>query len=81
MRLPRDVSGEDFAKRLSKLGYAVTRQTGSHMRLTRNQDGAEYHLTIPAHQTLRLGTLHAILSDVSTQLNLDRETLVETLFK
>ena len=34
MRLPRDVSGTDLAKVLQAYGYRVTRQTGSHMRLT-----------------------------------------------
>jgi predicted RNA binding protein YcfA (HicA-like mRNA interferase family) len=31
MKLPRDVSGADLAKRLGRLGYEITRQTGSHM--------------------------------------------------
>ena len=34
MRLPRDLSGSDLAQSLSKLGYLITRQTGSHLRLT-----------------------------------------------
>ncbi len=46
MRLPRDVSGEDLARRLRVLGYEITRQTGSHMRLT-TQEGGEHHVTIP----------------------------------
>lgn len=29
MRLARDVSAADLAKRLERLGYRVTRQTGS----------------------------------------------------
>jgi predicted RNA binding protein YcfA (HicA-like mRNA interferase family) len=34
MRLPRDVSGGELVKLLGRLGYRVTRQTGSHIRLT-----------------------------------------------
>lgn len=34
MRVPRDLSGVDLVKRLERMGYSVTRQTGSHMRLT-----------------------------------------------
>ena len=34
MKLPRDLSGDNLAKALCKLGYQVTRQTGSHLRLT-----------------------------------------------
>ncbi len=31
MKLPRTLSGDDLVKALAKLGYAVVRQTGSHM--------------------------------------------------
>ena len=31
MRIPRDTSAPDLIKALHCLGYAVTRQTGSHM--------------------------------------------------
>ena len=34
MKLPRDLSGLDLAKALSNVGYRVSRQTGSHLRLT-----------------------------------------------
>jgi predicted RNA binding protein YcfA (HicA-like mRNA interferase family) len=34
MKLPRDLSGPDLAKVLRSVGYEITRQTGSHMRLT-----------------------------------------------
>jgi len=54
VKLPRDLSGRDLARLLGRLGYAVTRQTGSHMRLT-TQAGGEHHLTIPDHDSLRLG--------------------------
>ena len=37
MRLPRDLSGEALADMLGRYGYEVTRQTGSHMRLTSTQ--------------------------------------------
>jgi predicted RNA binding protein YcfA (HicA-like mRNA interferase family) len=30
MKLPRNLSGEDLAKALERLGYQVTRQTGFH---------------------------------------------------
>ncbi len=35
MKLPRDVGGGELAKLLDKYGYEVTRQTGSHMRLSK----------------------------------------------
>jgi predicted RNA binding protein YcfA (HicA-like mRNA interferase family) len=51
MRLPRDVSGAELAKRLSVFGYHITRQAGSHLRLT-TTEGGEHHLTIPHHDPL-----------------------------
>jgi predicted RNA binding protein YcfA (HicA-like mRNA interferase family) len=79
MRLPRDLSGADFAKALEKVGYRVTRQTGSHMRLT-IRSVPEHHVTIPAHDPLKIGTLAAILGDVCAHLKVDREELVRRLF-
>jgi predicted RNA binding protein YcfA (HicA-like mRNA interferase family) len=34
MRLPRDLSGGELIKALTLLGYKVTRQAGSYIRLT-----------------------------------------------
>ena len=79
MRLPRDLSGNDLAQALRKLGYSITRQTGSHLRLTTHKDG-EHHLTIPLHSPLRVGTLSAVLADVATHFKMTREQLVDKLF-
>ncbi len=79
MKLPRDVSGDDLAKALAQLGYRLTRQTGSHLRLTTIEHG-EHHVTIPRHGTLRLGTLASVLGDVARHFDLAREELVEQLF-
>jgi predicted RNA binding protein YcfA (HicA-like mRNA interferase family) len=79
LRLPRDVSGDDLAKALSDLGYRVTRQTGSHLRLT-TLEGGEHHVTIPRHPALRVGTLAGLLSDVAQHFAVTREELVVRLF-
>jgi predicted RNA binding protein YcfA (HicA-like mRNA interferase family) len=34
MKLPRDLSGDELARALKKLGYVVTRQKSSHIRMT-----------------------------------------------
>ncbi len=80
MRLPRDISGEQLAQRLKLFGYRVTRQTGSHLRLTSTSRGDEHHITIPRHPSLRVGTLSGILGDVATYLGIDRTELVQALF-
>ena len=79
MRLPRDLSGRELARALSRFGYAVTRQTGSHIRLT-TMVGGGHHLTIPDHQALRVGTLAAVLDDVASHLGRNREDLLADLF-
>jgi predicted RNA binding protein YcfA (HicA-like mRNA interferase family) len=79
MKLPRDISGEALASALSRLGYQVTRQTGSHMRLTKTQP-AEHHVTIPNHDPLRVGTCAAILREVGRFHNMTRDELLDILF-
>ena len=48
MKLPRDLSGAELAKALSRIGYRITRKTGSHLRLTLDTP-PQHHITIPAH--------------------------------
>lgn len=80
MRLPRDLSGDGLASRLRRYGYEESRQTGSHLRLTSTIQGTEHHVTVPRHDSLRVGTLSAILADVAAYLEIDREELSEQLF-
>jgi predicted RNA binding protein YcfA (HicA-like mRNA interferase family) len=79
MKLPRDVSGADLAKQLGRLGYEVTRQTGSHLRLTSKERG-QHHVTIPNHDPLQVGTLAGILGDVAVHLKISRAELIQRLF-
>ena len=79
MKLPRDGSGKDLARWLRSCGYDVTRQVGSHMRLTTHEHGV-HHITIPAHDALRVGTLEYILASVAHHLGVDREELMLKLF-
>ena len=78
MRLPRDVSGDDLVRALRQYGYVVTRQTGSHMRLTTHAND-EHHVTVPKHSSLKVGTLNGILKDVANHLGVDRDELIRTL--
>jgi predicted RNA binding protein YcfA (HicA-like mRNA interferase family) len=78
-RLPRDLSGSDLAQALRAFGYVVSRQSGSHLRLTTQTNG-EHHVTIPAHQQLRVGTLAAILDEVASHVGIARNRLIERLF-
>jgi predicted RNA binding protein YcfA (HicA-like mRNA interferase family) len=64
MKTPRDLSGSELAKALRKLGYVVTRQSGSHLRVT-TLEGGEHHEVSPNHSPIKVGTLKSILRNVA----------------
>jgi predicted RNA binding protein YcfA (HicA-like mRNA interferase family) len=78
MRLPRDVSGADLIRAFRSLGYEVTRQKGSHARVTTVRDG-EHHETIPAHSPIKAGTLNSILKSVAARHGMSVEELCSEL--
>lgn len=80
MRLPRDISGRELVAALRRVGYLVTRQTGSHIRLTRSAD-VEHHVTVPDHSPIKLGTLNGILRDVAEHVGMTRDELLDHLFR
>ena len=79
MRLPRDLSGAELSKALRRFGYEISRQTGSHLRLT-TQVGGEHQVTIPAARALRVGTLAAIVAEVARHLEVSSEEFAQRLF-
>jgi len=80
VKLPRDISGTDLAKKLSKYGYSVNRQRGSHMRLTTTLKG-NHHITIPAYKAIPIDVLDSILADLSEHLGIKRSVLINELFE
>lgn len=81
MKLPRDVSGGDLARKLEKYEYRITRQSGSHIRLTSNIRGTEHHITIPLQDSLKVGTLNSILGEVASYLEKEKKAIISTLFE
>ncbi|MBN2464948.1 type II toxin-antitoxin system HicA family toxin [candidate division WOR-3 bacterium] len=79
MKLPRDLSGQELVRLLKHYGYEETHRAGSHMRLTTREHG-EHHITVPAHDHLRVGTLGYILDSVAHHLGLNRQDLTRELF-
>ncbi len=57
------IPGADAIKKLEKLGYTVTRQKGSHVRLNHSTDSNKKPLTVPLHTELKTGLLNQILKD------------------
>lgn len=78
MKLPRDVSGEDLVRALATFGYVPTRQVGTHIRLTTTR-GGEHHVTIPAHDPIKVGTLAAIVRGVAEHLHIARDDVVRVI--
>jgi len=78
-KTPRDVSGKQLVKLLTKYGYEVVRQAGSHIRLLYTKNNDVHNVTIPNHESIRLGTLMSIISDVSDHLKIDKSEIIEKL--
>lgn len=79
MRTPRDLDGSRLIQHLARFGYEPTRQSGSHVRLTRRSDDGDHHVTVPLHSPLRVGTLNAILTDIAAHLGIRKDDLLRRL--
>ena len=78
-KIPRDITGYELIKIIEKFGYQITRQTGSHIRLTTSENGI-HHITVPNHKPLKIGTLSGILSDIADHFQISKKELQEKLF-
>ncbi len=79
MKVPRDISGQQLISSLKKAGFEISRQTGSHVRLSNNSI-PQYHITIPNHKSIKIGTLNNILTALSQYLKITKEELIKILF-
>ncbi|MCB0054451.1 MAG: type II toxin-antitoxin system HicA family toxin [Caldilinea sp.] len=58
------VSGAEAVRALERLGFAVTRQRGSHLVLRRGSSGC----VVPNHRELKTGTLAGILKQAGVSV-------------
>lgn len=79
MKLPWDWSGLKLARAWERQGYQMERRSGSHLRLGLVSGVGVRHLTIPAHRTLKIGTLAAILGAAAEQLEISRDEVLRRL--
>lgn len=70
------VSGRQVIKVLEKIGFTVSRQKGSHIRLMRMHGEIKHLVTIPNHKTIRKGTL---LNGILKPINLSLEDFKKLL--
>ena len=68
------ISGKEAIKVLSKIGYKVDHQTGSHFIL-RQREYPHRRLTVPNHKEIAKGTLRGIIK----QSGLSIENFIELL--
>ena len=78
MKLPRDIDGVELVKALRVLGYEITRQKGSHVRVT-TQVGGEHHEVIPSHRPIKPGTLASILKSVANRHRISTQDLARRI--
>ncbi len=79
MKLPRDLGGNDLVKILCRdWGYRFVHQEGSHVILE-TDDPSHQRIAIPAHHSLRIGTLNAILRAIAVHKGIDRAALLGSL--
>ncbi|MEP0813211.1 MAG: type II toxin-antitoxin system HicA family toxin [bacterium] len=79
MRIPRDLSGREFLKKLSVLGYEFRYQTGSHLICETLQNG-KHRVSIPNHNPVKVGTLSWILGDIADHHGKSQKELMLLLF-
>jgi len=65
------LSGKELIKSLSKKGFIIVSQKGSHVRLKKATNGKVLVTIVPLHKKLDIGTLLAILK----QCDLSKEEL------
>lgn len=78
MKTPRDLTGVELAKALKVLGYNITRQNGSHIRVTTLHNG-EHHEVVPNHSPIKIGTLRSILRNIAQHHQISTAELMERL--
>jgi predicted RNA binding protein YcfA (HicA-like mRNA interferase family) len=79
VKLPRDVSGREVVKALSRdWGYRQVNQEGSHIILQTDTPNS-HRLSVPDHSALRIGTLNAILRAVAHAKHVTKEDVASSL--
>lgn len=80
MRLPRNISGHELVSAVEKVyGYRTVHQEGSHIIL-QTESPQHHRIAIPAHKSLRLGTLNSILRAIAIAQHVSKEDVIRRLF-
>jgi len=69
------MSGKKLVKILTKIGYEVVRQRGSHLRPRCDTDVDRKPVSVPLHKELKTGLLRHILRDADLSVEYLNELL------
>ncbi len=79
MKLPSDLSGHILVGALCRhWGYVRVNQVGSHI-VVQTQEPTPHRVSIPAHKTLRVGTLNGILRSVANHKSVDKQEILDSI--
>ena len=79
MKIPRDLSGDELVQALCRnWNYRIIHQEGSHVVLE-TEEPSHQRLVVPAHKTLRIGTLASIIRAVANHKKVERQVIIESL--
>lgn len=70
------ISGKELIRALEKIGFSVSRQKGSHIRLVRIRGELKQLVTVPNHKVIHKGTL---LNGILKPINLTLEEFKKLL--
>lgn len=76
-KLPQ-VSGKDTIKVLQKIGFTISHQKGSHVKLIRKINNQKQTVIVPLHKILKRGTLR---NGILGAINLTVEDFIKLLKK
>jgi len=79
LRSPGDLSGKELIKLLSKYGYTIITQRGSHINITTQENG-ELHFALSNHSPLKIGTLNGIITQIANHFSVTKNQVFENLF-
>jgi len=74
MKLPRNLNGVDFVKKIEKLEFEQVRQSGSHVMMRHLPSGAV--ISVPAHRPIKPGTLNQLLRLISRITDTPKDELI-----
>ncbi len=76
-KLPQ-VSGKDTIRALHKIGFTISQQRGSHVKLQRTVNRQKQTVIVPLHKVLKKGTLR---NGILKPINLSVEDFLKLLRK